>query len=82
VRRAGLPRPLTRVSVNGWEVDFYWPDLRLIVETNGLRYHCTAARQTRDALRGQAHAKAGLVALSFTHWQVAREPGLRGADAA
>ena len=27
--RAGLPPPLTRAIVNGFEVDFYWPDLGL-----------------------------------------------------
>jgi hypothetical protein len=73
-RRAGLPRPLTRCWVNGFEVDFYWPDLRLVVETNGLRYHRTAARQSRDALRGQVHAAAGLLPLSYTHAQIAFEP--------
>src|SRR4051794_17065421 len=30
--RAGLPVPLTRQRVNGFEVDFYWPDLGLVVE--------------------------------------------------
>jgi hypothetical protein len=27
--------------VNGFEVDFFWPDLGLVVETDGLRYHRT-----------------------------------------
>jgi hypothetical protein len=42
-RRAGLPRPLTQVLLNGFTVDFYWPDLSLVVETDGLRYHRTPA---------------------------------------
>lgn len=46
---AGLPFPLSKQMVNGWEVDFYWPDLGLVVETDGLRYHRTASTQTRDA---------------------------------
>jgi hypothetical protein len=29
--RAGLPRPLTRQHVNGFEVDFSWPELGLVV---------------------------------------------------
>ena len=45
VERAGLPVPLTRQWVNGFEVDFYWPDLGLVVETDGLRYHRTPAQQ-------------------------------------
>jgi hypothetical protein len=41
--KAGLPPPLSKQVVNGWEVDFFWPDLGLVVETDGLRYHRTAS---------------------------------------
>ena len=71
---AGLPTPLTKQWVNGFEVDFYWPDLGLVVETDGLRYHRTAASQTRDALRDQTHTAAGLTTLRFAHHQVKHEP--------
>jgi hypothetical protein len=37
VAKAGLPAPLTQQSVNGFRVDFFWPDLGLVVETDGLR---------------------------------------------
>jgi len=73
-RDAGLPPPLTQVHVNGFRVDFYWPDLGLVVETDGLRYHRTPAQQARDRLRDQAHAAAGLTALRFTHGQVRFQP--------
>ena len=73
-RRAGLPRPLTGEWVNGFEVDFYWPELKLVVETDGLRYHCTPAQQTRDRLRDQRHLAAELTPLRFTHAQVCFEP--------
>jgi very-short-patch-repair endonuclease len=74
-RAAGLPTPETQESVNGFDVDFYWPLLGLVVETDGLRYHRTPAQQARDRLRDQAHTAAGLTALRFTHGQVAFEPG-------
>lgn len=74
VRKAGLPPPLTRQRVNGFRVDFFWPDLGLVVETDGLRYHRTPAVQARDRLRDQRHAAAGLVPLRFTRAQVAYEP--------
>jgi hypothetical protein len=48
-KRAGLPLPLTQEHVNGHRVDFYWPDLGLVVEADSLRYHRTAARQAADA---------------------------------
>ena len=73
-RAAGLPQPLTKTFVNGFEVDFYWPDLHLIVETDGLRYHRTASKQSRDLLRDQTHTAAGLTTLRFSHWQVKYEP--------
>jgi very-short-patch-repair endonuclease len=73
-RKAGLPAPLTGQWVNDFEVDFYWPDLGLVVETDGLRYHRTPAEQARDRLRDQAHTAAGLTQLRFTHEQVRYEP--------
>lgn len=72
--KAGLPRPQTGRRLNGYKVDFFWPDLGLVVETDGLRYHRTPAQQTRDHRRDQAHAAAGLTQLRFTHAQVRFEP--------
>ncbi len=71
---ASLPPPLTKQEVNGFEVDFFWPSLGLVVETDGQRYHRTPSSQTRDRLRDQAHAAAGLTPLRFTHHQVKYEP--------
>jgi hypothetical protein len=71
---AGLPTPLTKQIVNEFEVDFFWPDLGLVVETDGWRYHRTPAAQTRDALRFQRHTAAGLTPLRFSHYQVKYEP--------
>ncbi len=70
VDAARLPAPLTGRYLNGFKVDFLWPDLGLVVETDGLRYHRTPAQQARDRLRDQAHVAAGLTALRFTHHQV------------
>jgi very-short-patch-repair endonuclease len=74
-RRTRLPLPETGRQLNGFKVDFHWPDLGLIVETDGLRYHRTPGQQARDRLRDQAHAAAGLTTLRFTHAQVRYEPG-------
>jgi hypothetical protein len=73
-RSAGLPQPLSKQIVNGVEVDFHWPSLGLVVETDGLRYHRTPSAQARDRLRDQSHVAAGLTVLRFTHWQVKYEP--------
>jgi very-short-patch-repair endonuclease len=71
---AGLPQPETKVFVNDFEVDFFWPDLRLVVETDSLRYHRSAIKQSRDLLRDQVHTASGLTPLRFTHWQVRYDP--------
>jgi hypothetical protein len=71
---AGLPTPLTKQMVDKFEVDFFWPELGLVVETDGWRYHRTPSAQTRDALRFQTHTAAGLTPLRFSHYQVKYEP--------
>jgi very-short-patch-repair endonuclease len=73
-RDIGLPLPLTQRRVNGFKVDFFWPDLGLVVETDGLTYHRTPAQQAQDLRREQVHMAAGLTPLRFTHEQVKYEP--------
>lgn len=71
---AGLPAPLSKQFLDGYEVDFFFPAIGLVVETDGWRYHRTPAAQTRDAERFQAHTAAGLTPLRFSHWQIRHEP--------
>jgi very-short-patch-repair endonuclease len=73
-RRAGLSLPRTSVFVTGHEVDFHFPDLKLVVETDGLTYHRTPAEQAKDRERDQDHSAAGLHSLCFTHSQIKFEP--------
>ena len=73
-KRSAFGKPLTQQWVNGFRVDFYWPELGLVVETDGLRYHRTPSEQARDRLRDQAHVAAAMTALRFTHWQVRYDP--------
>jgi very-short-patch-repair endonuclease len=77
-RGLGLSLPETGVYVNGFRVDFYWPDLGLVVETDGLRFHRTPAQQARDRVRDQAHTAAGLTPLRFTRAQVRFQPAYVG----
>jgi very-short-patch-repair endonuclease len=71
---AGFPLPLTKHRVLGFEVDFWFPDHGLVVETDGLRYHRTPSQQARMVKRDQRHTAAGLRVLRFTHWQIAHAP--------
>jgi hypothetical protein len=72
--KAGLPVPLTQAWLDGYRVDFYWPDLGIVVETDSLRYHRTAFKQASDKRRDNAHAGSGLTPLRFTHGHILHEP--------
>ena len=50
----GLPRPLVNARIGKWMPDFYWPDWRLVVETDSVAFHSTAAARRRDALKDEA----------------------------
>jgi Transcriptional regulator, AbiEi antitoxin/Protein of unknown function (DUF559) len=78
-RRAGLPRPLTNVSVadadnHPHEVDFYFPAYGLIVETDGWRDHGTRVAFERDRAKDAALVAAGHAVLRFTKRQIAYDP--------
>jgi very-short-patch-repair endonuclease len=74
VREAGLPAPTTQRRLGRHRVDFFWPDLGLVAETDSLRHHRTAAEQATDLARDQAHTRNGLRTLRFTHSQVFHRP--------
>ncbi|MBS1680006.1 MAG: type IV toxin-antitoxin system AbiEi family antitoxin domain-containing protein [Actinobacteria bacterium] len=74
VRAAGLPAPDTQRRLGRYRVDFFWPDLGFVVETDSLRHHRTAGEQAVDLGRDQAHVRAGLRTLRFTHSQVFHRP--------
>ena len=73
-RAAGLPAPATQHRLGCYRVDFFWPDVGLVVETDSLRHHRTAAEQAVDLGRDQDHARVGLRTLRFTHSQVFHRP--------
>jgi hypothetical protein len=66
--------PVVNATVEGFEVDFHWPDARLIVETDGHEHHGTRAAFERDRARDQALVAAGWTVVRFTYRQVLEEP--------
>ncbi|MBS1878542.1 MAG: DUF559 domain-containing protein [Actinobacteria bacterium] len=71
---AGLPKPAAQRRLGRLGVDFLWPELGLVVETDSLTYHRTVAAQTTDLQRDQAHARRGLRTVRFNHAQVFHQP--------
>jgi very-short-patch-repair endonuclease len=70
---AKLGQYRSQERVNGYLVDFYWPELNFVIETDGGRFHRTAFQQTNDRRRDQAHTLANTAFLRFTHGQVRYE---------
>ena len=72
-KAAKLEGYATQARVNGYLVDFYFPALNFVIETDGGRFHRTAFQQAKDRRRDQAHTLAGTAFLRFTHGQIRYE---------
>lgn len=83
-REAGLPEP--EVNRHVWtgnrleEVDFLWPELRLIVETDGGRYHGTRYRRRRDAEKTRRLEDAGWRVRRFDEVEIELAPAAVAAE--
>jgi very-short-patch-repair endonuclease len=65
-REAGLPTPAVNVPVAGFEVDFLWPEARLVVELDGYAFHRDRASFERDRRRDAILQLAGYRVLRVT----------------
>ena len=74
VLNAQLPRPEVNVRIGAYEVDFFWPDARLIVEVDGRATHLTPQAFEDDRRRDAVHSMLGFRSLRFTWRQVVYEP--------
>ncbi len=74
VRRHRLALPEVNVRVEGRERDFVWREQRLVVETDGYRYHSSRQAQRRDRKRDRELTAAGWRPARFTYEEVAFEP--------
>jgi very-short-patch-repair endonuclease len=75
VRRARLPRPAVNEVIGGRSRDFVWPKERLVVETDGYRYHSSKRAQRRDRRRDRELTALGWRPVRFTYEEIAFEPG-------
>jgi very-short-patch-repair endonuclease/predicted transcriptional regulator of viral defense system len=71
-REEQLEQPTPRAWVAGLRVDFLFAERRLVVETDGYRFHRTRRAFERDAIL----ARAGYRTLRFTHRQLTRGPAM------
>lgn len=83
--RLGVPRPVCNGHValaDGTlvEVDFHWPSQRVIVETDGNRYHATHPKRRRDRAKDRALQIAGFIVLRVPEEDLAERPDVIAAD--
>lgn len=74
IEAARLPPAHRNVRAHGYELDFYWPDLRLNVETDGSTTHTRERNFESDRARDADLATHGVQVLRFTWKQLTREP--------
>ena len=77
--RAGIPRPAVNATVatpSGIpaEVDFLWRRERLVLETDGMRFHATRRQIERDRRKEAELVRAGYRVVRMTWDQIVREP--------
>jgi very-short-patch-repair endonuclease len=66
IERRGLPRPRVGAMVEGYEVDFVWPERRVIVEIDGFAAHGRRSAFESDRLRDRRLARAGFRCVRLT----------------
>ena len=70
----GIPRPLVNHIVEGNEVDFLWPEQRLVVETDGRATHLTRAAFERDRERDARLLVLGYPTMRVSERQIRLAP--------
>jgi very-short-patch-repair endonuclease len=74
VRAAELPVPRVNSRLERYEVDFLWPDHKLVVEFDSFRFHSPRARFERDRERDAVLAAAGYTVIRVTWRQLVDAP--------
>jgi very-short-patch-repair endonuclease len=74
-RRHRIPAPEVNVPIHGFTVDFLWLEQRLVVETDGYRYHRGRQAFEDDRARDLQLRLRGIQVLRFSYMQVVEAPG-------
>jgi very-short-patch-repair endonuclease len=74
LRAADIAEPRVNVRIGRWEVDFYWPDHRLVVEVDAYATHSSPRAFERDRRKGAELARLGLLVHRVTRRQIDESP--------
>jgi very-short-patch-repair endonuclease len=75
IREAGLPEPRANVFVEGFLVDFWWPQPRLVVELDGYRFHKDRRKFASDRVQDTKLQLADCMSIRVTQDRIENEPG-------
>ena len=73
VRKSRIARPATNVRVADLEVDFFWPNERVVVEVDGFAYHGSNRSFERDRARDADLSAIGVQVVRVTWRQLMDE---------
>jgi hypothetical protein len=65
-----IPAPECNVYIDGWEIDLWWPELKLAVEVDGRDYHLTVKDLEKDKYKDAQLAKLGITVVRFTQARI------------
>lgn len=74
IREAGLPEPRTNVFVEGFLVDLWWPESRLVVEIDSYGFHKDRRKFESDRLQDTKLQLAGCRTIRVTQDRIEDEP--------
>ena len=74
IRKAGLPEPETNAQVAGYEVDFLWEDLGLIIEVDSQPFHAALPDRRRDHRRDAHLDRLGYTVLRIDGAEIDERP--------
>lgn len=70
-RRHDLPEPRRQVAIPGLgQVDFYYDDVRIVIELDGYAYHSDLGPFQKDRTRSNALGVGGELVLRYTYADV------------
>ena len=69
-----IPPPLRNITIDGWEIDCYWPAAKLAVELDGRPYHIAVRDMEKDRYKDAKLLRKGIVVLRFTGLRLSLEP--------
>ena len=74
LRKAHLPSPEVNTQYGPYELDFFWREAGVVVETDGYEFHSSRRDLERDHQRDLYLQARGLIVVRFSWRQLRDEP--------